>query len=382
MVRHRFFAGLVVGLLALSVPSALPADEAAAPPQGDGHTVKKGDTLWDLSGEYLENPFNWPDLWKANPQVKDPDLIYPGEILVIPGGAAGAPREAKPGGAEKAQECVPPGPGEYSLGAKREAPFVDMGQTFLREPVKPEGQIIVIESGPREKQPLYSVSSIMKAGFIADNGIKTMAIAGSPQVDRHIFTLTEEVYVADDGSLKPGDRLMTFRPNGAVSDPGTEGAIGNKMVVSGLLDVKSRRGKYALAEVASTYTDIKISDRVVRYTEPHLFYDPAPRNPKLRGKWGYIAALPDDRVVSTLEGVVYLGIGSEAGVRPGDSFSVRRSGGISTTDDGYFDPRKYVLPDVKVGDLLVLSVQPTTATAVLTSASEPIKAGYRAYYEK
>jgi hypothetical protein len=49
------------------------------------YVVQKGDTLWDLSDEFLKDPFLWPDLWQANPHIQDPHWIYPGDTLCIPG---------------------------------------------------------------------------------------------------------------------------------------------------------------------------------------------------------------------------------------------------------------------------------------------------------
>ena len=47
------------------------------------HIVEKGDTLWDLAGKYLGNPFAWPQIWELNQWIKDPHWIYPGDPLII-----------------------------------------------------------------------------------------------------------------------------------------------------------------------------------------------------------------------------------------------------------------------------------------------------------
>lgn len=53
------------------------------------HVVRDGDTLWDISDAYLENPFAWPEVWRKNPQINDPHWIYPGDRIALPGQAAG-----------------------------------------------------------------------------------------------------------------------------------------------------------------------------------------------------------------------------------------------------------------------------------------------------
>ena len=68
-------AGLLLTL------SAFAATVELAEHHPDTYTVQKGDTLWSISARFLRRPWEWPEVWQANPQVHNPHLIYPGDVL-------------------------------------------------------------------------------------------------------------------------------------------------------------------------------------------------------------------------------------------------------------------------------------------------------------
>ncbi len=82
VTSHLKFTGLLLGVL-LSL-GALAADSIALnPAHPDRYVVVKGDTLWDISARFLRDPWRWPDVWQVNPQINNPHLIYPGDMIEL-----------------------------------------------------------------------------------------------------------------------------------------------------------------------------------------------------------------------------------------------------------------------------------------------------------
>ncbi len=68
----------LIGLFSTFLLAKTPELRPNAP---EKYVVEKGDTLWDIADMYLEKPWDWPFLWRQNPTIKNPDLIYPGDSL-------------------------------------------------------------------------------------------------------------------------------------------------------------------------------------------------------------------------------------------------------------------------------------------------------------
>ncbi len=74
----------VVGAIALlTVGTYAVAQEEFRGDHPDTYVVKRGDTLWDIAGRFLRRPWLWPEIWQANPQIKNPHLIYPGDVISL-----------------------------------------------------------------------------------------------------------------------------------------------------------------------------------------------------------------------------------------------------------------------------------------------------------
>jgi hypothetical protein len=90
--------------------------------EGTTHLVVKGDTLWDITGHYLGNPFQWPTIWKQNPQIKDAHWIYPGDTVHLDANGQPVASSSTQAGPDTGEPSQPKASGSDPLGDFQESP--------------------------------------------------------------------------------------------------------------------------------------------------------------------------------------------------------------------------------------------------------------------
>jgi hypothetical protein len=313
------------------------------------HIIVRGDTLWDLSNQYFQNPFLWPQLWDANRYIENPHLIYPGDPLRIPDLEVIRPEgvEAGPGG-------VPGEPG---------APGTEAGEAGPGAPGGP-GQPGGGPSGPRFRAA-YEEVTIQCAGYLEeDDGDDDFRIFGSEEGDHKIGLATGDILYLNRGTdhgVRAGDMYYTQREQESNFE------MRDFIRRTGWVRVLAVQEETALAEVVQACLDIRVGDYLKPFEPipvPLLpVQDPVTRlTPETGRMRGRIVASLDD-LGSMGEGyLVSIDLGQEDGVVPGNVFSVFRY----VYDDA---PRRVL------GELAILTVQGSYATGRIIESYDYIEVG-------
>lgn len=369
-INVRYFSWLLFLSITLTMAQLAFADVLAV--DGEKYTVVKGDTLWDISALKLENPFSWTQIWKQNPGIKNPDLIYPGDKIALPPGAVlkktgEVPKEAEPSTTEEKS-----GP----------EPFVDKGKTIIKDTSSGD-KVISLDTGARPKLAVATANQIMGAGFVGKDfdGLKKIETDGLD--GREIFSMGDLLYLDPEG-VSSGDVFLIGKVGGKVKDPDSGENLGRIFYPSGSVKVTGEVDGKMAGNVENSFTIIKVDDVLIHYKLPQLTYEPVPPNNTLKGKIGYVAAVKDEKKTGSPGDIIFLDMGSDMGVEPGDSFVIRHSGDKDekhVIGKGYASPSDYVVPDNVAGEVQVISVQPQTSTAKVVVFKEIIRRGYRAVYK-
>lgn len=358
-------------ILALAL-SGLAVAPLAAQQAQQTHTVRKGDTLWDLAQTYLGDPFRWPEIYRLNTAtVQDPNLIYPDQVLIISGEAAptpGTPPDSAMAAdtSAAARDAVAAAPGDTTA-MGQEPVYVQKPMTIFN----PARYRVV--RGERTSLALRSRNSAVRPGDYLSAPFLTEArgVQGAGRIDVNTsgdgvgMTLRnrpvgiyDKVFVQLPAGMdgERDQRLLVFRDGPEV--PG-EGRV---IVPTGVVRLTGA-GTDGRAEalLLTKYEDVFIGHRVMPL-------DTIPANPGVfpaRVEFGAQVTLVwmyKDPVLPGVGHQVIFSAGSDDGIVPGDQITVRRDVGL----DGNGVP----LPPEDVAVAQVTKVTPQGASAVIIAIAD------------
>ena len=314
------------------------------------YVVKKGDTLWGISHKFLRNPAYWPEIWDKNQKVRNPHLIFPGDVLYIYQGR----RNIKLSDGSVTEKMVPQ---------------LRIERSGSGEPISTLGSFLV---WPR----VLSKNAIEKAPYIAGGRKANLLIEKD-----------ETVYIKNLSDRHAGGRYAIFNVADVLSDPETGREYGNEVIYTGFLEVErpAYNNPIATATVAESTREIHPGDRLLYVKdETHLLNAPItiPKR-KIRGS---IISLFDAEIVSGQTQVVVINKGARNGMKLGYTLGVYSPGKtindpIAKTKQKYvWEPvtaEKITLPPARAATAIVYKVLNDISYALITESTHEVKNGFK-----
>ncbi|MCS7101368.1 MAG: LysM peptidoglycan-binding domain-containing protein [Burkholderiaceae bacterium] len=325
-----------------------------APNAPDTYTVKRGDTLWDISSIFLRSPWRWPELWGMNKQqIANPHLIYPGQTLVLIRGADGRARLQVADGAG-----LPGAPG-------------DVVKLSPRVRVADAERAGAIPSIPNNLiEPFLSQPLVVGANELA----RYPRIVATPE-GRVNLGRGDTAYARGIGEERV-ENYHVFRPAQPLFDPDDE-ARRNPIAYEAMYLGTARlvkRGEVATLRIQDSKQEIGVGDRLVPIErQPLIAY--VPRRPE-RAVDGRIVSVYGGVAQAGPQSIVALNRGRADGLEIGHVLALLETG--ATVRDRTVAGREFVkLPDERIGTMFVFRVFDRIAYALIMTATKPVKVGDR-----
>jgi hypothetical protein len=334
-------------------PHWTPYDYPKSIPEGQAfHMVVKGDTLWDIAGRYLDNPYLWPQIWEANSYVTKARLIYPGDPIFLPSvQLADAPAEA-----------------ETEVVTAAKAPVAE--EDYLPEWMDMDAYINVA-----------SEDTVRYAGYISASredeslNIKGMEAENGTPLERVTAGTREYLYLSRgaNAGVKAGDLYTIHRRAREVKHPVTGKKVGYRIQTTGVARILLVGENSSRAVVEASGREVDTGDYLLPLTQVE--------SPKVKrrvvveggdlsldtgGATGYVVDIEDNSVTSASGVVVGVDVGSGSGLAVGRVITVFRQGDKSDS-----------VTRRPLGAAVVVSVRENFSVARLVYSREEILVGDR-----
>jgi hypothetical protein len=328
--RHPLLALAAAAVTAVALSMAVPAGVATgqeggidrsvipvAPDAPDRYVVQPGDTLWDISGKFLTDPWYWPEIWHINPQVANPHLIYPGDELALTW-VDGRPQVTLARG------------GDVRLSPRvRENPLSESINTIPYERI---------------------------AAFMQKPAVLTRdQVEGAPYVvhardDRLISAVGNDIYVRRLQDAAIGNHYSIYHVGEELRDPDDGALLGYQGVYAGEANLH-RLGQPATMRVVDSSRETLEGDILLPIdNEPKPAFIPRLPAAPIDGR---IMSVIDERTVVADYDVVIINRGARDGLEAGHVLEVWQAGEEVLDTTPNYESRNVQLPDERNGVAMI-----------------------------
>lgn len=307
------------------------------------YEVQPGDTLWEIAQRYLQYPWEWKQLWHANPKIHNPNHIYPGTIL--------------------------------ELHANAQKPYIRVlsnGTVKLSPSMRPQ---MLDNSIP--PIPLDDIRPFLNPSLVLDHNLLDEAPYIVALTHEHLVAgQGDEVYVRGlciDCKLPSGLPVSyaIFRPGGEYRDFRTQESLGYKADLVGYAELvqPSDPAKVVITDIRK---GIRINDRVLPSPKKYFDLTFEPKTPD-GSVIGSIIDLIGDYTQGAVGQVAVIDRGQDIGLSSGDVLAIYRP--CKTVPNPQFPPRKVQLPPERLGEAMVFRTFSHTSFVLVMRSTSAIKSG-------
>lgn len=334
-------------LLLILAPLAGGADTVElAPGHPDRYTVQRGDTLWGIAQRFLRRPWHWPEIWEVNPSVRNPHLIYPGDLLVLTY-RNGRPVLSRQGG-----------------GVVKLSPRVRFDS---------------VDAGAIPTIPINAIAPFLtRTRVVAEGELQASPYIVSVGGEHLVGSAGFRVYARGDG-WEAADRYAVYRQGQAYVDPLRERRILGYEAVHVADAVVEKRGDPVTLYLTSSNRAVLSGDRVLPLDDAQIDTRFVPRAPD-EPISGQIISVVDGVTQVGQFAVVALNLGRADGIEAGHVLAVYQRG--RTIRDPYApkegnvgDDSVVTLPDENAGIVMVFRPYESLSYGLVMKATRAMHVG-------